>query len=323
MPFTRPVLWLAAVLTLTEISAAAFPRRVAFLFLIEDSILHEDVWRAFFQSAPRGSYSVYVHPSERRSPTVGGFFASRVLSRHQILPTSWGWLVGGMNALLKAALADPYNEAFVFLSASTLPVKPFRDVHHALLKNSSSQFCVSPADQWLRNQHGRAVKHHQWVVLTRPHAERIASPADGYRFPMGDYGAKCCEDEFAYLAAVLGTVRSSKDSSRAVAIPDINSGHPIDLDHPTEQGSCSTYVWWPDYAKESPFRDVSPDGCALRSSYPAVFTEVPKAFLLRLRASPFLFARKFAANCTVRDTSEPKPGGESIGAAVRRMLRIL
>lgn len=25
-----------------------------------------DVWRAFFQSAPRGSYSVYVHPSERR-----------------------------------------------------------------------------------------------------------------------------------------------------------------------------------------------------------------------------------------------------------------
>merc|ERR1712046_276287 len=93
-----------------------------------------------------------------------------------------------MNALLRAAGVDKEvhgsaTDVFTFVSGSTIPVKPFGAVHSALVGNASkialSSFCVNPPGQWApckektgTSKATMAVKHHQWVVLTRKHAAR-------------------------------------------------------------------------------------------------------------------------------------------------------
>merc|ERR1719359_2021137 len=67
------------------------------------------------------------------------------------------------------------REKFVFISDSTLPVKPFSYIHNQLCSNDESDFCLFPADQWgsakVDGHDVLMVKHHQWVVLSRAHAE--------------------------------------------------------------------------------------------------------------------------------------------------------
>merc|ERR1719375_542460 len=76
-----------------------------------------------------------------------------------------------LNSALSEESASP-RDKFVFLSESTLPVKPFRAVYEALTENDDSDFCVSPEDAWLKQarSHAVLVKHSQWVVLSRAHA---------------------------------------------------------------------------------------------------------------------------------------------------------
>ena len=83
----------------------------------------------------------------------------------QSAPTKWGELVGGMNALLNAALTDVNNYKFVFVSASTIPVKRFDKVYGSLMATESSYFCITPSDQWARfNRHShtydRQIRNH-------------------------------------------------------------------------------------------------------------------------------------------------------------------
>eukprot|EP00668_Euglena_longa_P015645 GGOE01019767.1.p1 GENE.GGOE01019767.1~~GGOE01019767.1.p1 ORF type:complete len:231 (+),score=43.93 GGOE01019767.1:512-1204(+) len=208
-----------------------------------------------------------------------------------------------MNALLRAGLADPDNAQFAFLSGSTLPVKPFPEVYAALVGHNSSYFCITPTNEWIRHGAQYVVKHHQWLSLSRPHATRIAFAADsaaGYRLPMSRFQRKCCEDEFAYLHAVLGEI----DPSDNPGWGDVNGGQRLTSPHNTEQGACHTYVFW-DARVGSVFSTIPLDGCRARSQRPAMFATVTMGFLWALRISPFLFARKFAFNCSVTKSNRP------------------
>lgn len=83
-----------------------------------------------------------LHSPAWLTPALQGG-ALRTRSHPQIAPTVWGWLVDGMNALLRAALADPGNAHFAFLSPTTVPVKPFPEVYAAIVGPGQAPWVVS------------------------------------------------------------------------------------------------------------------------------------------------------------------------------------
>merc|ERR1719401_1716336 len=78
-------------------------------------------------------------------------------------------LVSAMNKLLEVSLRESAQpgDKFIFVSESTLPVKPFAAVYAALTKDQASDFCVARADQWPMGSGFYIVKHSQWVVLSQ------------------------------------------------------------------------------------------------------------------------------------------------------------
>merc|ERR1719326_864201 len=102
-------------------------------------------------------------------------------------------LVTPMNALLSEALLqggpskNPADK-FVFVSDSTLPAKPFAHIYDTLTARTGSDFCVCSVKEWATRREqattfpytteGRpvemAIKHHQWSILDRNHAEKVA-----------------------------------------------------------------------------------------------------------------------------------------------------
>merc|ERR1719424_481379 len=89
-------------------------------------------------------------------------------------------LVSPMVQLLRSATLESSSarDKFVFGSESTLPVKPFREVYSTLTWDTNSDFCIYPTDHWVQLQLAQnlmalMVKHSQWVVLNKAHADTM------------------------------------------------------------------------------------------------------------------------------------------------------
>jgi hypothetical protein len=107
--------------------------------------------------------------------------------------TAWGQLIGAERALTIAALAAPENEAFVFISHTTLPVKPLSHVYDTLLARNTSSVCLTTQQAWVRSRAAPDVvfpKHSQWMTLSRRGAERFAD-AQPYGDPVQAVNAAC------------------------------------------------------------------------------------------------------------------------------------
>lgn len=258
-------------------------------------------------------------------------------------------LVTAMASLLRAALATGGTEApppgsrekFVFLSDSTLPIKPFHEVHHALMGDDDSDFCVFPKDQWasgtIDSREMLLVKHHQWLVLARQHAELFvqkwvpvtddgnwrvwmrSGPWPGEAFHVGPHdfhhppSANWCTDEWAFLATTFGALETTPDTEEYGArLPGFGGG-PLFIDdtraHVT-QGRCRTFSFWTDEdgpAFAALARHIYEDYGSVISCYPhcsarpASFTRMGAHGLQAMRDSEFLFARKFDAAVELPD----------------------
>jgi len=217
---------------------------VHFLFLAYSQINFEPLWEAFFQGAAlHQPFSVHVHcvlPRACRQQLAARFLAAMIPN----VRTEWcGDIVTAMNALLRAAGAAARNDGevaagdvFVFVSSSTIPVKPFGFVHAALVGSTRSgigisSFCVNPPMQWAvcwqRNQQGSAaagvaIKHHQWVVLGRAHA------------------ARCLERE---EEALRGSIRSGNISGRNDATIAPRTFRPFVLAEECSMKGCLGEYW--------------------------------------------------------------------------------
>lgn len=233
-----------------------------------------------------------------------------------------------LSEALKLSAAVGGHEKFVFLSESTLPIKPFSEIHSTLMADDSSDFCLFPSDQWgsakFDGSRVKLIKHHQWVVLNRPHAqqfvrdwvpvtddsqwriwlksgtweqhERNVRP-EKFFFPPG---ANSCTDEWAFLATIFGAIEP-KQGTRY--LPGFAKG-PIDMNSHATQGRCRTWSFWdsdwdPDASElgreidnDWPHSEISCyPKCQAR---PATLEKLSAKSLLALRKSPFLFARKFS-----------------------------
>jgi hypothetical protein len=161
---------------------------VFFLFLTAQGVHRPDLWEAFFKGADKSQYRSFVHCKHY------GFCKFKLAEENPLdmtlvetVESSYCRdLVTPMVQLLRVALPESRSpgDKFVFLSGSTLPVKPFSQVQRALLEDDQSDFCISAAKNWVQTkssfgESGKAqallVKHSQWVVLNQNHSRIMVS----------------------------------------------------------------------------------------------------------------------------------------------------
>jgi len=311
--------------------------KVFFLFLTLAGVQQPEIWEAFFEGAPPHQRRAFVHCKKKSvcdlQLSVSNPFALTVVDT---VPTSYCKdLVSAMVQLLAAALAEANSsgDKFVFLSQSALPVKPFRDVYSTLVASEDSDVCIAPSSAWEQvdlgtsskhEQMGSLVKHQQWVVLNRAHAQRLvdrwpqvhsqergrAAEWTTWSIPvMPSLGLQHirsphhCADEWAIFATIFGAV---PNTGLADATFSGLSGKPLQSSGAAAaggQGTCRTFVHFggvPGAARDVAQAAVE-DYPATRlscyphctSSHPAEFLAISDKGLRALRSSAYLFARKF------------------------------
>eukprot|EP00746_Dinoflagellata_sp_MGD_P142909 gnl/MRDRNA2_/MRDRNA2_75810_c0_seq1.p1 gnl/MRDRNA2_/MRDRNA2_75810_c0~~gnl/MRDRNA2_/MRDRNA2_75810_c0_seq1.p1 ORF type:complete len:565 (-),score=79.99 gnl/MRDRNA2_/MRDRNA2_75810_c0_seq1:61-1755(-) len=315
-------------------------RRIVFLFLVNDHVYHPSLWNAFFEGGQQSQYAAYVHCKNYCNQTM--LREMPALKPVDIVPTHYCHnLVDAMVSLLRGALSDGGTplDKYVFVSDSTLPVKPFSEVFYALGQSSDSDICVFPIDHWaeaaFNNKRAVLVKHHQWVVLNYDHAkvmvktwgsvdsqgqwsvpirtttysEPLIYNAEKFsRAPIANW----CADEWAFFATIFGAI--PEDGSASVDVPgysDRNGSSKLILNGPGTQkmqGTCRTFAFWsdvdPDAARlAKAIAKGHPDNvlsCWPSCTYrPAEVERLSNDGLLQMRRSPFLFARKFSKAITL------------------------
>lgn len=329
------------------------PPVIHFLFLAVDKVNNIGVWNSFFEQAPKEQYRAYVHC---KVPKCEASVAGSPLVPIPVVPSFYcADLVTPMNQLLSEALrrsngrTNPADK-FIFVSDSTLPAKPFQQIYGVLAQRSGSDFCVASTKEWLTRRVQQpdggahkpvemAVKHHQWSVLERGHAERVtqlwrAGPAFSRDFLMrfemnrpprarsvktfagsSDTG---CLDEFYHMAAIYGTQAYDESFNESVVSMAEFTNSPLHIAATTGlQGSCDTFVAWPEYAKELSKNSSASGRTAFHRLYanldplsvpytgdarkPGYWDVISSHGLRAIRASEFLFVRKFVDQPRIAD----------------------
>lgn len=294
--------WRAAVdrtLESLETTETAGAPKLFFLFMARDKLPNERVWARFFSRASRGTdYEVLVHCTDETAckQSIQDLHTFRVIPR---IPSKWCEdLVSPMNALLVHALSlgrhgqgfgerealSPHDK-FIFVSDTTVPVKKFESVQQQLgnADGANSSFCIRPWWTWAwHNATDVAVKHDQWLVLSRAHVGRALLSKEGPRVmhrhltPLHWANVEWlarglwninrmvlqrimssrfagwivtapfpsgCIDEYWHFASVFGYLDRTLGTT-GVSIPGLSSGR-LTMDENTSrrtQGRCDTYV---------------------------------------------------------------------------------
>lgn len=319
--------------------------KVFFLFMAADDLPHERIWERFFASGRRGvDFHAFVH-CQNRSRCERSFQSTGLFRLVDTVNSQWCEdLVGPMNTLLDTALKEPGghpNDKFAFVSDSTVPVKPFATVLHRLVVDDGekSNFCVSPTSMWGLHKRGDlALKHDQWLTLSREHAISVVSQYAGSSFideltPVQVTGIAWverlinlytdlspshfglhvpgCLDEYVYFRLAFGLVNSSANA--AADFLNMNGGPVLlrgEAAH-TWQGRCDTYVLWGrggNFSTVTATLDKDPLTVYVHKDerlHPAEFFQLSRLALNALRESAFLFARKVSKDATFADSGAP------------------
>jgi hypothetical protein len=176
-------------------------------------------------------------------------------------------LVSAMVQLLAAAtrLSFSSKDKFIFVSESTLPVKPFKGVYDTLTRDENSDFCITPDDHWLALQSGEMrsmlLAHSQWVTLSKAHAMQmvrqwpiVRGNGTGFAVALSGYPADrrvlpkdvpMCTDEWAIFGTIYGLIED-KDKEVISNLPGF--GGPLYLHgvnaSSSFQGACYTFASW-------------------------------------------------------------------------------
>lgn len=315
------------------------PPRVYFLMLAVDKVSNMAVWTEFFRQAPAGQYRAYVHckmPSCNQGVAGSPLVAVPTVSSYYCQD-----LVSPMNQLLTHALRGDGDggvnsmDKFVFVSDSTLPAKSFATIYQTLVSRPGSDFCAFPPNEWadIAGQGGlqMAIKTHQWMVLTREHAERASllwgsgtlhdfmnhfavnhhtyawGPGNNY----GDGHNFGCLDEFWFMAALYGTLSHVDPHRDAVVNLGSFTNAPLLVSRTAGwQGQCDTFVMWSPYINlqgRNPFAefyrmlDQSSVPHGGNTQRPGWWDRISRHGINAIRQSSFLFVRKFTDSPTLAD----------------------
>jgi len=319
------------------------PAVIHFLFLVKGSLPHADLWRQFFEKAPRNSWRAWLHCADPIACEQNNVI-SELAQLQQVDTAASSYctdLVSPSIELFRRALAAKSAgpgaiEKFVLVSDSTLPVKSFNVIYHTLTADDNSDLCIAPMKEWrwahVDGQKVWLVKHSQWVILNREHAQTLVNewipplkwdtflgwwfvPLKGgpwanrlrrvlaYRFIGHPGGEWACTDEQAVFAKVFGALVPNSEGEQS--FPKLGKIAHTGPQTKNAQGRCRTFVVFRDTEslgnlthkilramQKDPARKTHIDG----PSHPMALEHLGTPSLQALRESPFLFARKFVAN---------------------------
>uniref|UniRef100_A0A5B6YKN1 Core-2/I-branching beta-1,6-N-acetylglucosaminyltransferase family protein n=1 Tax=Davidia involucrata TaxID=16924 RepID=A0A5B6YKN1_DAVIN len=174
--------------------------KIAFLFIARNRLPLVTVWDAFFQGDKENRFSIFVHSRPgflfNKATTRSVYFLNRQVN--DSIQVDWGEasMLQAERILIQNALMDPFNERFVFLSDSCIPLYNFSYTYDYIMSTSTSfvdSFAdtkegrynpkmdpVIPVHNWRKGS--------QWVVLTRKHAEIVVE--DDTVLPMFQWHCK-------------------------------------------------------------------------------------------------------------------------------------
>ncbi|KAF2298684.1 hypothetical protein GH714_024829 [Hevea brasiliensis] len=213
-------------------------RKVAFLFLTQGPLPLSPLWDLFFKGH-EGFYSIYVHSN----PFFKGTVPSNSVFYGRVIPSKvvqWGafTVVEAERLLLANALLDFYNQRFVLLSDSCIPLFNFSTIYHYLMGSSKSFIEVldlpgfdgrrrynpgmSPTiqlDQWRKGS--------QWFQIDRRLAHEVISNQKYFSIFQRFCNDLCFGDEH-YLPTLV-TIKFWKISNRTLTWVNWSRGgaHPF------------------------------------------------------------------------------------------------
>lgn len=178
-------------------------KKIAFLFLIYDTINNEEAWVNFFDSIDENKYSIYIHYKTDKT--------SQYFEQYKIkdcVETHYGTisLVNAQNKLLEHALKDNANQHFIFVSGACIPLKPFKHIYNNLIE-TRSYFNIAPHEQCFPRcdklsqtvNRDKIQKASQWCILNRKHASLMI----GNTHYMNWYNGMHAPDEICYITNIF------------------------------------------------------------------------------------------------------------------------
>jgi len=232
-----------------------------FLFSIDGDLPHADVWKAFFSSAPPGSWLAWAHC--RDALKCADRLAASGLQSFSMVPTvvDEGGLSPMIALLQQAVQYMAYagevggDVKFIFVSPFALPVKPFNVIARDLSKYpESSDFCIDadlPESRPELGMHWKAlptgakvVKASPWSVISLKDANtllgNVKSPPTAHHpvtFRKSDAAAT---PEEAIFANVFGALGAAGDGA-APTFPGVGPIHGQPPRAARVQGCCRTW----------------------------------------------------------------------------------
>ncbi|KAK4777610.1 hypothetical protein SAY87_017797 [Trapa incisa] len=245
------LLWRAAMVSRSENYPFGRVPRVAFLFLTRGPLPMLLLWERFFQGQNRDLHSIYVHalPGHRLNVSSDSSFHGRQIPSQSV---EWGTveLFDAERRLLGNALLDFFNERFVLLSESCIPVRNFLTIY-TYLTGSNHSF-VESYDEPTRFGRGRYSRNmlpdihlRQWrkgsqlFELDRDLATYIVSDTKYYSLFRKFCKPACYPDEH-YIPTYLNMFHGWKNSNRSVTWVDwsTSASHPASF----EKGNVTAYL---------------------------------------------------------------------------------
>ncbi|XP_071739315.1 glycosyltransferase BC10-like [Rutidosis leptorrhynchoides] len=217
---------------------AAYPWKVAFMFLSKRSLPLGPFWEKFFQGH-EGLFSIYLHMSpdfNYEPPNSSVFYKRRIPSKH----VHWGKpsMIDAERRLLANALLDFSNQRFILLSETCIPLFNFTTIYNYLI-NSNHSF-LSSFDEPTKIGRGRYNKRmgptitlqdwrkgSQWFEVNRELAVETISDKIYYHVFQKHCWPPCYMDEH-YLPTLVNKVRPDLTTNRTVTWTDWSGGgsHP-------------------------------------------------------------------------------------------------
>ena len=246
-------------------------QKIAFLFLIYNTIQQEELWHLFFKDVDPAKYVIYIHYKEQKALT---HFENRKLKH--CIPTKYGHisLVQAHNLLNAEALKDPDVSKCVFLSHACIPMKSFATIYDKLTADNNSYINEWPQSCNTKNaktaftfiDEKEVFVSHEWMILNRPHAQLCIDHSEYLK-----YFEKCFAPEESYYITIIRKFMNTD----VVYFQNAVEG-------------ATTFTNW--FYKGAPYKYAHYTEASYRLKNYAVISEEELAYLM---AAPCLFARKF------------------------------
>jgi len=253
-------------------------KRIAFLFLIYDTIHNEDVWHAFFENADPNKYTIFVHyKTQIPLKWFEKYKLTHCIPTNYVIDTS---IAKAHNLLIEEAMKDPTVYKTVNLSQSCIPFKSFNHVYEFLTKDNSSHFNLMPMSDWSMSVTEPALqflkreeifKAANWFILNRQHATCCLEHPEYFTYFHGVHSP----EEFLFVSLLKkyspeDIVYTNYSAERATTFTNWDSAWGMVYKYPT-YSSIKHY------------------------------SEISEEELTYLIGSPCLFGRKFNHSCTVNN----------------------